>query len=168
MKIDKPIDDEKAAMQTVEIKDHTYPIMRSFILLREEHFGGYLFNPYLPPEVRLDPVKFKIAALCNGKHRVTEIKHIIGNDLEHSKEYIDIMVNNALTLFGKSFALYWREKEIETPKDFGLMEGKPLPLEKKRQLSAPLFVPAISAVNIVWPMPANRSRESWIPRKLKN
>ena len=140
MKGNQPDNIERALRQTVEIKDHAYPIMRSFIVLRQEHFGGYLFNPYLPPELRLDPVRFKIAALCDGKHRVREIKEVIGSNLQHSKEYIDILVNKAMTLFGKSFALYWREKQIEIPKDFGIKENHPILMEEKRQLSAPLFV----------------------------
>lgn len=140
MKRDKPNNKESTTLQTVEMKDHTFPIMRSFIVLRKEHFGGYLFNPYLPPELKLNPVKFKIASLCDGNHSLMDIKDIIGNNLNHSKEYIEILVDGAIALFSKSFALYWREKKIGIQKDFTFKKNKSFSMKDKRLLSAPLFV----------------------------
>jgi len=123
-----------------EIEECKVPILRSFIILRKEHFGGYMFNPYFPPEIRLDPIRFKIATLCNGRHTIGEIKNIIGKDLEHTREYIDVLVKSNINSFNSQFAVYWQEEKLESPRDFGLFRDNKSDFTEKRQLSAPLYV----------------------------
>jgi len=123
-----------------KMNESNVPIIRSFIVLRKEHFGGYTFNPYIPPEVRLDHIRFKIATLCDGRHTLREIKTIIGSNLEHTRAYIDLLVDDTINLFNKRFAVYWREEKLESPRDFGHLEDGSLSIKGNRQLSAPLFV----------------------------
>lgn len=122
-----------------EIDGSSVPIMRSFVVLRNENFGGYIYNPYLPPEKRLDNIRFKIATMCDGRHSVDEIKSSVGKVLEHSKDYINLLVDDAFKQLNEQFALYWRKEKLETPKDFGLSEHPYMPAEDA-VMSAPLFV----------------------------
>lgn len=126
--------------KSTEIEECRVPILHSFIVLRKEHFGGYMFNPYLPPETRLDPIRFEIATLCDGRHTLEEIKKIIEKNLVHSKEYIDVLVNNNINSLNSQFAVYWREEKLESPIDFRFLNIDPSNLKYDRQLSAPLFV----------------------------
>lgn len=123
-----------------EIEERRVPILRSFMVLRKEHFGGYMFNPYLPPETRLDHIRFEIATLCDGMHTLEEIKNAIGKNLGHSREYIDVLVNSNINSFSSQFAVYWREEKLESPKDFGYLKEYNTDIQGSRQLSAPLFV----------------------------
>ena len=50
------------------------PALFSFITLRQEAFGGILFNPFLSAEVDLDEPEALIAGMCNGAHTVDEIR----------------------------------------------------------------------------------------------
>jgi radical SAM protein with 4Fe4S-binding SPASM domain len=50
------------------------PALFSFITLRQEAFGGILFNPFLPAEVELDEPETLIAGMCNGAHAVDDIR----------------------------------------------------------------------------------------------
>lgn len=124
----------------MELKDTSVPVMRSFFVLRNEYFGGFLFNPYLPPEMRLDRVRFKIASLCDGRNTLEEIKNAIGDDLDHSKEYVDEFVKATLNMFNNYCAVFWREDKLEIPKDFMFHSPSNSQLQEDRQLSAPLFV----------------------------
>jgi radical SAM protein with 4Fe4S-binding SPASM domain len=126
--------------KSTEIGECRVPTLHSFIVLRKEHFGGYMFNPYVPPEIKLEQIRFKIATLCDGRCTLEEIKNIIGKDLEHSKEYIDVLVNSIINSFNSQFAVYWREEKLESPTDFRFLHGNPSNLKRDRQLSAPLFV----------------------------
>jgi radical SAM protein with 4Fe4S-binding SPASM domain len=49
------------------------PALFSFITLRQEAFGGILFNPFLSAEVELDKPESFIAGMCTGQHVVDEI-----------------------------------------------------------------------------------------------
>jgi radical SAM protein with 4Fe4S-binding SPASM domain len=50
------------------------PALFSFITLRNEAFGGILFNPFLSVEVELDEPETFIAGMCTGAHAVDEIR----------------------------------------------------------------------------------------------
>lgn len=124
---------------TTEIEECKVPVMRPSIILREEHFGGLLFNPSFPPETRLDPIRFKIATLCNGRHTLREIEDLIGNDLDHTREYINELVKSSINLFNRQFAVYWQEEKLRSPIDFGLLKDDKSHVSE-RKLSAPLSV----------------------------
>jgi uncharacterized radical SAM superfamily Fe-S cluster-containing enzyme len=124
----------------MELKDSSVPVIRSLSVLRNEYFGGYLFNPYLPPELRLDHVRFKIASLCDGRKTFYEIKNTIGEDLDHSQEYVNELVKGTLNLLNNNCSVFWREDKLESPREFIFHTPSTSQVQKKRQLSAPLFV----------------------------
>jgi sulfatase maturation enzyme AslB (radical SAM superfamily) len=115
------------------------PILRSFVVLRREYFGGYLFNPYIPPEIKLDPIRFRIATLCDGRHSLMEIKKSLGAGLNHTREYIDLLVESTIQSFNKCLAVFWRQEKIESRQGIRLLENDGAGLSGHRQLSAPLF-----------------------------
>jgi len=123
-----------------ERKESDVPVIHSHMVLRKEYFGGYIFNPYFPPEIRLDHVRFKIATLCDGRHTLGEIKKFMGSDLTHSREYIDLLVNGTVNSLSKCFTTYWREEKLGSPLDFGYIEDDASNMRGSRQLSAPIFV----------------------------
>ena len=116
------------------------PILRSFVVLRRENFGGYVFNPYLPPEAKFDQIRFRIASLCDGLHTVDEIKNIMEHELEHSKDYISLLVESVLKKLDEQFAIYWQKQKLSSPKDFALSRKNIGKTEGNKTLSAPLFV----------------------------
>jgi AdoMet-dependent heme synthase len=125
---------------TLQKKDSAnIPILRSFIVLRRESFGGYFFNPYLPPEAKFDQLRFKIAALCDGSHTIEEIKEIVGQSLEHSEAYIDLLVEGVLKNLSEQFAICWRKEKLSAKKDFQLQDSY-MNKYSGNTLSAPLFV----------------------------
>ncbi len=124
----------------IEKTESSVPIIRKFISLRGEFFGGFFFNPYLPPETRLDRLRFRIATLCDGSHTLGEIKDIIGDDLDHSRDYIEDVVNNTIELLDRRCAINWREKKLRSPRRLRAKSSAPRQQERSKQLSAPLFV----------------------------
>jgi radical SAM protein with 4Fe4S-binding SPASM domain len=116
------------------------PILHSFIVLRQEYFGGFVFNPFLPPETRLDHIRFKIAALCNGKNNIGEIGNILENDLEHSKEYIETLVRDTINSLNKNCAIYWRNNKLEKVNNIAYFKKDRSISQQSRVYSAPLFV----------------------------
>ncbi len=126
---------------TTEIEERKVPVLRSFIVLREENFGGYIFNPYLPPETRLDHIRFKIATLCNGRYTTGEIKEILGNELEHTREYINVILTSCINSFNRQYAVYWQDEKLESPRDFGLSKDDESHVSERKP-SAPL--------NVIW------------------
>ena len=126
--------------RSIDRKESSVPIIRTFIALRQESFGGFMFNPYLPPETRLDRVRFGIATLCNGGHTINEIRRTVGNDLDHTREYVDELVRGTLSQLEKHYALYWRDEKLKNPKVLEQSTRASKIGQEKRQLSAPLFV----------------------------
>jgi AdoMet-dependent heme synthase len=121
------------------INNSDVPIIRSFVVLRKEYFGGYIFNPYIPPEIKLDHIRFKVATLCDGKHSLREIKKSIANNLTHSEKYIDLLAESTIKSFNKCLAVFWRKEKLESAQDFELLENDGSALIDNRQLSAPIF-----------------------------
>jgi radical SAM protein with 4Fe4S-binding SPASM domain len=115
------------------------PILRSFILLRKEWFGGFLFNHYLPPEVQLDRVKFEIAQLCDGSHTLNDIRVYLSQRLDHSPEYLDILLCQTFDLLESRFAVYWRDEETATACT-AILDPLDDDVPGSHHLSAPTFV----------------------------
>jgi mycofactocin radical SAM maturase len=136
----KRIPVDKLSKKPKGMDESGVPIIRSLITLRKEYFGGLLFNSYLPPEIRLDRIRFKIATLCDGGHTLGEIKNVIGNDLDHTKEYTDELVNRSIITFNKCFAVFWLKEKLENPEVHTYLESKSSDTKEDRLLSAPLFV----------------------------
>lgn len=129
---------ERSANNSMKLDDSNIPIMHSFMVLRREHFGGFIFNPYLPPEARLDHVRFGIAEMCDGTYTVGEIKQVVGSKLNHSEEYIDMLVDKTIYSFKDKYAVRLQEEKLERPIDFGFL--KDANIKPDGILSAPLFV----------------------------
>lgn len=129
---------EQLADHSIKLDNTCIPILHSFIVLREEHFGGFIFNPYMPPEKRLDHVRFSVAEMCDGAHTIGEIKKAIGSKLNHSEEYIDLLVNKTINSFNDKYAVRFQEKMLKKPIDFGVSGDEEA--KSDRILSAPLFV----------------------------
>ena len=106
--------------------------------MRQEFFGGMLFNFFSPPELKLDHIRFKIALMCNGAFSIKDIKDCLGHELNHSREYVDYLVESTLSLFDDQSLLYWRTKKLNDPRDFSNF-SKPM-INSRRFLSAPLAV----------------------------
>ncbi len=123
-----------------EINTSDVPIIRSLMVLRKECFGGYMLNPYIPHEMKLDPIRFKIATLCNGEYSLKEIKKNIGDDLAHTKEYIDLMVETTIESFNRCMTVFWRKKKQKRPGQIRFSENDDSSsLTDHRHLSTPMF-----------------------------
>ena len=105
---------ESFGLDQLNVRIESRPILRSFILLRKEWFGGFLFNHYLPPEVKLDGLEFEIAELCDGSHTVRDIRGYLSQRLDHSPEYLDILLCQTFAHLESRFAVYWRDEEKAT------------------------------------------------------
>ena len=88
----------------------------------------------------MDHIRFRIATLCNGSNTLGEIKGVIAGELNHSKQYINMIVDEAIDSFSQKYAVYWREEKPEELRDLGLTEDDFSHIRDDRQLSAPLFV----------------------------
>jgi len=112
------------------------PILRSSAVLRAEYFGGYLLNHFLPPEMTLDRIRFQIACMCNGDYTLREIKEHLADELSHSREYIDHLVEETLRRFENNLLLSWENEKLPKPCDFKHLAD--MQIEGRRHLSAPL------------------------------
>ena len=105
--------------------DTQVPILRSSAVLRPEFFGGLLLNHFLPPEIKLDRIRFWIACMCNGGYTLQEIKEELDNELCHSKAYIDYLVEHTLNQFETHLLLSWKEEKLDTPSSFSIQMNFP-------------------------------------------
>jgi radical SAM protein with 4Fe4S-binding SPASM domain len=62
----------------------------------------------------LDSIKFKIAELCDGSHTLDDIRVYLSQQLDHSPEYLDILLCQTFDLLERRFAVYWRDEEMAT------------------------------------------------------
>jgi radical SAM protein with 4Fe4S-binding SPASM domain len=129
---------EQSTTHSIRLDDSKIPILHSFMVLRKERFGGFIFNPYLPPETRLDHVRFGIAEMCDGTSTVRDIKNAVGNKLNHSEEYIDMIVDETINSFNDKYAISMKSEKLKKPMCFGFSEDAKA--KSDRILSAPLFV----------------------------
>lgn len=121
-----------------KMKDAQVPILRSTAVLRREHFGGLLLNYLYPPEIKLDPIRFRIALMCDGAFTLQDIKGHLEQELNHSAEYIDLLVKSTLIEFDEHLLLYWRDETLGEPHNFGSFSEEHT--SEQRHLSAPLAV----------------------------
>lgn len=123
-------------MTQLNMHDTQIPILKSYAVMRQEYFGGILFNCFLPPELKLDHIRFKIALMCNGEFSIRDIKNYLWHELNHSQEYVDYLVKSTLSQFDAQLLLYWRNTKINEPRDFSDL-SKPA-MGSQYRLSAPL------------------------------
>jgi radical SAM protein with 4Fe4S-binding SPASM domain len=92
-----------------------FPILRSSARLRPERFGGFILNHYIPPEISLDHIRYKIAAMCDGAHSLDDIQYHLAENLDHSPEYIEKLITETLGQIEGRLMLYWREQPLDDP-----------------------------------------------------
>lgn len=128
---------EQSKSLSPKLDDSEIPLMHPFMVLRKEHFGGFIFNPFIPPETRLDHVRFGIAEMCDGTHTIGEIKKTVNSKLNHSNDYINVIVDKTINSFFEKYAVSLQKEKLKEPINFG-SSGQSR--GKSDGLSAPLFV----------------------------
>jgi len=118
------------------IQEKHFPILQSTAVLRAEFFGGLLINHSLPPELTLDRIRFRIACMCNGAYTVKDIKKYLEDELYHSREYVDYLVESTLEMFETNRLLYWKKEKLDKPYDFSRLTNAQM--DGRRHLSAPV------------------------------
>ena len=112
------------------------PVLRSSAVLRAEFFGGLLLNYFLPPKMMLDRIRFRIACMCNGAYTLKEIKKHLGDELYHSREYVDYLVESTLHRFETNLLLYWKNEKLDKPYHFSHLTNTQV--DGRHHLSAPV------------------------------
>ena len=87
------------------------PDMFSYITIRKENFGGFLFNPYLINEVTLNQKEMRIAELCNGEYTIDEINSDIAQKFRIDQNQAEKNVHAALNRFNQYYAINWKNKK---------------------------------------------------------
>lgn len=85
--------------------------------------------------MELDHIRFKIAQMCNGTNTMQDIVNRLKMNLNHSEEYIGIMVADTLNRFDEKFLLYWRAQKRPDAMEYYLPEKEDI--EERGYLSAP-------------------------------
>jgi len=87
------------------------PDKYSFITVRREKSGGFLFNPYLFNEVPLNETEIRILELCNGFLLVKDIINTISDEFFLSGKDAETLTINALNNFSKHFAINCKQEK---------------------------------------------------------
>jgi len=66
--------------------DHI-PDLFSFIIVRKEYFGGYLYNPFLYEPIILNKKGIFILELCNGCYMVSDIINLTADKFSYPKDF---------------------------------------------------------------------------------
>jgi radical SAM protein with 4Fe4S-binding SPASM domain len=93
----------------------TFPDMFSYITVRKENFGGFLFNPYLLKEITLNQKEMSVAELCNGKYSIEEINSQISQIFQIEQNTTKKIVCSALNRFNQYYAINWKNDRKEQP-----------------------------------------------------
>lgn len=88
--------------------NQSIPDMFSYITIRKENFGGFLFNPYLLSEVTLNQKEMRIAELCNGEYTVEEINSNIAQKFQIDQNQAEKIVHTVLNRFNQYYAINWK------------------------------------------------------------
>ncbi len=81
------------------------PKLYSFIVVRREDFGGYIFNPYLLDPLPMNEIGIKIIELCNGSNNITEIINQLCKSFSLPFKVLKATVLDALNAFSKYYAI---------------------------------------------------------------
>ena len=94
------------------------PKLYSFIVVRKEFFGGYIFNPYQSTPLPMNEIGMRIIESCNGSRTVLEIINNLSIEFSLSVDIMKVTVLDALKAFSEYFAINWRrEREAQTPQE---------------------------------------------------
>lgn len=120
--------------------DRRYPSLYSFISVRRERGGGFVFNPHLYSEKWVDDLAFRVLEHVDGIHSVSDIIESISRELGLDTPDSRRIVYRYLRDFNGYFALNWRDEPIPTT---SLLEGQGPDegiMERRNYYSAPLSV----------------------------
>jgi len=85
--------------------ENAIPSLFSYITIRREYFGGFLFNPYLIGELNLDHSEYKVAEYCTGYNTAAEISSLIAKDLNIDKNSAWSILRTAIEKLNTSYAI---------------------------------------------------------------
>ncbi|HQI92366.1 MAG TPA: radical SAM protein [Methanotrichaceae archaeon] len=88
--------------------------------------------------MKLDSIRFRIALMCDGAFSSDNIKESLGSELNHSRRYVDQLVESTLRQFDDQKLLDWNGERLIRPYDLGDLAGPNS--DGQRHLSAPLAV----------------------------
>lgn len=91
--------------------NQSIPDMFSYITIRKENFGGFLFNPYLLNEVTLNHQEMRIAELCTSEFTVEDINTIIAQNFQIAQDQAEKIVQAALNRFIQYYAIKWKNEK---------------------------------------------------------
>lgn len=112
------------------------PKIYSFIVVRKEYFGGYLFNPYLFEPIKMNHLGMRIIEMCDGSRNMHEIINEVSHEFSMETEYIKKVVSAELEELDKHFAINWLKKEDKVNSSKIEFE----PFGEPDHLTAPLYV----------------------------
>ncbi len=115
------------------------PKFYSFITVRPEEFGAFLFNPHMMRELPLDHFETDVAVLCDGSTPLVTIIASMARRYRTDRKTSERRVAETLHKFTGYFALRWISEPESMPKnDLGIQPRESLNCQ--RYLSAPLSV----------------------------
>lgn len=114
------------------------PALFSFITLRNEAFGGLLFNPFYPVEIEFDEIETFIARMCTGGYTVDEI-------LEECQSAFDLTAEMS--------ALKWEETLAKLKNASAVQFIQKIPLktsQSTKQTPATNPLPFATPKTVIW------------------
>ncbi len=117
-----------------------YPMLYSFITIRQENEGGFIFNPYLFNERWVDQAGFNVLKFSDGTHSVSDIIKHISQIFRQSISDSERIVCSHLQDLERYFAIKLMDKPIQNtsvPKSNHIEE---IAVKNKDYYSAPLSV----------------------------
>lgn len=115
------------------------PKLFSFIVVRREYFGGYIFNPYHLDPLPMNEIGIEIIELCNGSKTIAEIINLLCGIFSLPFKVLRSTILNALGAFSQYHAIKFIEDKIQASK----INTNQLSIENNlnhRYISAPLTV----------------------------
>ncbi len=87
------------------------PDVFSFITIRKEKSGGFIFNPFLFNEIALDDIEIRVIELCNGSLYVKDIADFIAEEFCLSERDSCWKTTQSINKFINYFAINWCEEK---------------------------------------------------------
>jgi len=115
------------------------PKLFSFIVVRREYFGGYIFNHYHIDPLPMNEIGMGIIELSNGSKTIAEIINSLCSIFSLPFNILRTTVLNALDAFSQYHAIKFLEEKIQVPK----ISSRQLTIDNNishRHLTAPLTV----------------------------
>jgi radical SAM protein with 4Fe4S-binding SPASM domain len=88
----------------------TYPTLYSFVRLRQENGGGFVFNPYLYNEKWVDEFAFRLLTRCDGISTLNKIMDEVVEELGLDREKVTYTLDEYVNDFNQYFVVDWRKR----------------------------------------------------------